>query len=83
MLHYKYSGFQISYCSTGDDKLYIRLEVGDDFPLHAYSENHLFKHRALNLRTLILFYHSSDGQEIYMKLLWIFVTKRTGNIFDS
>ena len=41
-----------------------------------------FHINGLNLRTLTRFYHSSDDRERYMKLLWIFVTMKTGNIFD-
>ena len=82
ILHHIYSEFQISKFPRVGDKLYIHLEVSGDFPLHAYLGIHWFKHHASNLRMLIRLYHSSGGRERYMKLLWIFVTMRTGNIFD-
>lgn len=69
MLHYKYSESQILKFPTVDDKLYIHLEVGDVFLLHAYLEIHLFRRHALNLRELIPPYRSSGGQEKYIKLL--------------
>jgi hypothetical protein len=67
--HYRYSEFQILKFPIKDGKLYIHLEVGDDFPLHAYSKIHLFKPHASNLKTLIRLYRSDGGQERYMKLL--------------